>query len=297
MSRYQILFLCLARDCQDTLPGFLSYLKLLEKYELRCCAIIGENGSNDRTRELIEQAIGPQIDLLDTKFMEHGQSRLARMAMGRQALLELAKSREQAQDYICVTDLDEVMREPPEPEAVISAMERLKADDNLFAIGAASRPVYYDLLSLRAEGQNYSGLNAEIAAAKKKPFSYFQFHQRRIYSKQRTIAQLNPIPCASSFNGFCLYRAFDYLLGSYRGHDEADVCEHVTLNLSIGRVTGKQMLIAPELFIRAPADHTPVGLSRFWWNRLKERFPTFRLWHKIVIAFVIAQWISRGLLR
>jgi hypothetical protein len=271
-----VLFLCLARDCADTIPLFFAYLERLAGYGFRYTAIIGENGSSDRTRMLIEEAAGPKITLLDTAFMEEGGSRLIRMAMGRQALLDAAEARGIGEDYICVCDLDNVMAIPPDPAAVRASIERLQTDATLFAIGASSFPVYYDVLSLRIAGcDSLSSLNTEIADAKKRPLSYFRFYQERIYRNQRLMTSAAPILCASSFNGFCLYKASDYRLGSYRAGDEADVCEHVNLNLSIGSITGKKMLISPDLVIQAPADHIPVGFFRFWADRIRERVPRF----------------------
>ena len=269
---FRVLFLCLARDCADTIPRFFAYLKRLEACGLNCTAIIGENGSSDRTRALIEEVAGPKIALLDTSFTEQGGNRLSRMAIGRQGLLEAAEARGAFEDYVCVTDLDNVMLAPPDPLAVRSAVERLQADRSLFAIGASSIPVYYDLLSLRAEGQeSLTGLNSELSRAKRNPLTYFRFHRQRIYKNQRLITSLIPVLCSSSFNGFCCYNASDYRLGSYRARDEADVCEHVNLNLSIGSLTGKRMLISSELVLQAPADHIPVGFVRFWTDRIRER--------------------------
>jgi hypothetical protein len=263
-----VLFLCLARDCEQTIPIFFAYLELLEKYGFHCTGIVGENGSRDRTRMLIEQAVGPRIELLDTTFMAAGASRLERMAIGRQALLERARARLEPGEYVCVADLDNVMIAPPDPTGVRTAIERLRTGKALFAVGATSDPVYYDLLSVRADGHDYSKMNAEITDAKRNPLTYFRFHQRRIYRNQRLLTQPEPILCTSSFNGFCLYNGKDYRLGTYRARDEADVCEHVTLNLSIASRTGKAMLIAPELIIQAPADHAPVGFLRFWRDRI-----------------------------
>jgi len=255
VSPIGILFLCLARNCAKTLPLFFAYLKHLEGQEFRCRAIIGENGSSDGTRTLIEQANGPRLELLDTTFMADAKSRLVRMAVGRQAILEAAEARGIAEDYICVCDLDNVMTKPPNAAIVRTAIERLRTDKTLFAIGATSSPVYYDLLSLRVEGHDLSHLNAEITVAKKKPLSYYRFYQQRIYSNQRLMTRSDPIFCASSFNGFCIYNSHDYRLGSYRAPDEAEVCEHVSLNLSVGFITGKRIQIMPELTIQAPTDH------------------------------------------
>ena len=76
--------------------------------------------------------------------MEQGNSRLVRMAIGRQSLLEAANDRAADTDYVGVVDLDDAVLEPPTPEAVIKGIERLQVDRSLFAIGATSRPVYYD---------------------------------------------------------------------------------------------------------------------------------------------------------
>jgi hypothetical protein len=266
----RIQFLSLARDCANTIPLFFAYLERLEKHGLCCTAIIGENGSRDDTRSLIEQAAGPRIALLDTSTMAESRSRLKRMAIGRQALLEAAKARDIGEDYICVMDLDNVMAMSPAPAVVRAVIDCLQADTTLFAIGATSVPFYYDLLSLRVEGFDYlSNLNTDITEAKKKPFSYYQFHKEHIYNNQKLMTRATPILCFSSFNGFCLYNAEDYRLGSYRARDEADVCEHVSLNLSIGRITGKKMMISPDLVIQVPEDHAPVGFFRFWFDRMK----------------------------
>lgn len=200
------------------------------------------------------------------------------MAMGRQALLDAAKARDIGIDYICVMDLDNVIAMPPAPAAVRAVIDCLQADTTLFAISATSFPVYYDLLSLRVEGFDFlSNLNTEITEAKKKPFSYHRFHKEHIYNNQKLMTRATPVLCASSFNGFCLYNAEDYRLGSYRARDEADVCEHVSFNLSIGRITDKKMMISPDLVIKTPEDHAPVGIYRFWTDRVKKEFSNFRI--------------------
>jgi hypothetical protein len=83
------------------------------------------------------------------------------------------------------------------------------------------------------------------------------------------ISRSSPIYCLSSFNGFCLYNRRDYCLGNYRADDEALVCEHVKLNLSVSLATGKRMLIAPEVVLQAPPAHIPVNFPRFWVDRFR----------------------------
>jgi hypothetical protein len=266
----KILFLCLARNCEKTLPGFFLYLRSLEQHGMICSAIIGENGSRDHTRTLIERTAHQGIELLDTGFMTGIPDRLTRMAAGRQALLEKSLQKSHLQ-LICVADLDNVMLKPPSPGSFASAAARLQRDPTLFAVGATSYPVYYDLLSFRNAQYDFSTLNVRIQAAKRAPLTYFRFHHEHIYRHQRTITYSKPLVCDSSFNGLCIYNAGDYRLGSYRAPDEKDVCEHVSMNISIARATDKRMLVAPELRLATPADHGPVGFVRFWYDRIKER--------------------------
>ena len=100
--------------------------------------------------------------------------------------------------------------------------------------------------------------------------TYYHFHKTRIYQPQRDFTTTAPVICQSSFNGFCLYGADDYLQGSYRAQDEAAVCEHVSMNLSLGERTGKHMVIAPDLQVQTPEDHSPVGFVRFWYDRMRD---------------------------
>jgi hypothetical protein len=267
-----ILFLCLARNCAATLPAFFAFLRQLDGNGFSCSAIIGENGSTDASRTLIEEAAGPKIVLFDTQCMVGVDQRLRRLSVGRQALVEAALARGLREQYVCVADLDNVMTAPPSPKAIHAAIASLESNPALFAIGATSRPVYYDLLALRAEGMEFlENLHCAIEAAKKKLWSYYRFHQERIYRIQRQMTGRVPMLCDSSFNGICFYRACDYRLGSYRAADEAEVCDHVIFNRSIARLSGRKMMISPDLVLQAPADHAPVGFLRFWADRVRRR--------------------------
>ena len=264
----------MARDCAETLPNFFSYIRRLESRGLTCSAIIGENGSSDDTRHLIEQG-GSGISLLNLSFLSDYRDRLRRMAVGRQSLLQEAARLGAEPDYICITDLDNVMLEPPDVDAVIQTLQRLRTNPGLFAIGATSRPVYYDLLSFQNETYEYSQLFRKLQSAKHNLFSYYRFHRKEIYDQQELITKLQSPVCASSFNGMCFYHGRDYLKGSYRAHNEVFVCEHVTFNLSLGRITGRNMIVSDELILRTPSDHAPVSFVGFWRNRVRERLSSW----------------------
>lgn len=278
-----VLFLGLAKNCRRTLPGFFDHLDALSTFDsrsFRVHAVLGENGSRDGTRQRIEErrAADPRVELFDTTFMGKSSNRLRRMAVGREALLQkFAKHRRV--DYVIVCDLDDVMLIPPHPAAVLRAIERLLNDPKLFAVGATSYPYFYDLLALRAGGIDYSMATlSEIELAKQNPLFYYRFQKRRLYDNRKQFTSNEPIEVQSSFNGYVIYNAADYILGTYRGPDEHTVCEHVTLHERIVEVTGKHMMIVPELRMHTPHEHLPVGFTRFWWDRSVKLAK--RLWSK-----------------
>ena len=270
-SAHSILFLCLARDCEATLPRFFTYIQELNEAGIPAAALVGENGSRDRTRALLQAAAGARLAWLDTGFMAVSPERLTRMAMGRESLLTEARRLQLGEAYICVVDLDGVMAAPPSPPAMHAALACLAGDPSLFALSASSYPVYYDLLSLRSTGHDYRTLHKDLVQAKRNPLTYYRFHRRAIYRHQREMTQTADIPCLSSFNGLCLYRAGNYYAGTYRALDEAEICEHVSLNLAIAQATQKTMMISSALRLQAPADHIPVNIVRFWFDRIRER--------------------------
>jgi hypothetical protein len=265
MNQTTLLFLCLARDSARDLPEFSAYLWRLHQRGFKCHAIVGENGSHDNSRNLIKKSLN--ITLIDTSFMESSRNRFERMARGREALLVAA--RELAVDYTIVADLD-AFASPPHPDGIEAAIRRLQNDTSLFAVGTTSKPVYYDLLSLKAPPRyDPSGWIAETRQAQRNPFTYYAWMKRRVYAARRAVQiPAEGLRVDSSFNGFVIYNAEDYRRGSYRARDETKVCEHVNFHQSIARQTSRHMIIGPELVIRTPDDHAPVGFWRFWRDRL-----------------------------
>jgi hypothetical protein len=271
-----ILFLGLARNCAPTLPAFFAFLQELQRAGFSCSATIGEDGSSDSTRNLIEEAAGLGVSRIDTSFMKSESSRLRRMAIGRQFLLDQVHARGICAQFICVADLDDAIAAPPSIQMVRAAIQILDNDHSLFAVGATSEPVYYDLYSLRATGFEFlSDLPERFDHARKQPFTYHRFLQRDVYPVEHAVTGLIPLRCESSFNGICFYRAADFVLGSYRSSLEATECEHVTFNQSIVKASGKQMLISSHLILRAPPKHIPVGFVDFWTSRICTRLRVF----------------------
>jgi hypothetical protein len=264
----KLLFLSLAQNCASTLPFFLHFLGELQRSGLNCAALIGENGSRDQTRALILKASPYNVHLCETDFLQSEPRRLVRMAQGRETLLTMAHEGWPDAQYICVVDLDNVFALPPQLHVMREIMTALSEDSSLFAVGASSSPVYYDLLALRTPLVDCSSLYSRIKSAQSNPFTYFHFHKQSVYPAQRKISQLLPLRCASSFNGMCIYKASRYYRGTYRADNENLVCEHVTMNASIGLRFAEEMLISDRLVLATPPDHGPATLFSFLMRRL-----------------------------
>ena len=53
-----------------------------------------------------------------------------------------------------------------------------------------------------------------------------------------------PVPVASAFGGFCIYRTAAYLKGTYDGTRD---CEHVEMHRSIAKATGQRLYLCPGM--------------------------------------------------
>lgn len=266
---YDIVLLALARDCARTLPSFfraMDYLGAEGAFEVS--AIIGENGSRDSTRALLEAAAAanPRIRVVDTSSMAAAHCRLQRMAIGRELLAQhIDKS---SLGVVCVVDVDEPFLECIPPETLYDAINRLMSDESIFAVAASSRPTFYDLLAYEDDSCSFETLQKDLTGLKRHPFAYYRLFRNVVYPAQRRLTSDFDIRCRSSFNGLALYDAQTYVLGSYLPSAQSDFpCEHVTFNRSLCAVTGRRMVVSASLVLPTPVEHGPRTLAGFVWQR------------------------------
>ncbi|UMY18611.1 glycosyltransferase family 2 protein [Methylobacterium organophilum] len=265
-----ITILGLARDCARTIPNLLGLIDALQASGITTQAIIGENGSRDGTRPLLDAAAARgRLRILDTGFMaEHG--RLKRMALGREALAGAARESGIASKVVCVVDLDTPMAVTPDAASLRQAMRRLLADDAIFAAAATSRPSYYDLIAFDDGQASFEHLLDEIHARETNPLRYYSLFRDVIYPAQEALTSERVLYCISAFNGLCLYRSEDYATGSYCTGSRFDLCEHLTFNRSVAAATGKSMIIDPLLRVAMPPEHCRKSFVAFWVQRARK---------------------------
>lgn len=261
---YDIVFLALARDCARTVPSALRALERFEASGLSVHALIGENGSKDSTRELLDHRL---VSVVDTSAMSAVSDRLERMALGRQIMADHAA--DFATDVVAVVDLDEPFLEWVEPGALVDKIRRLK-DGRVFALAASSRPAYYDLLAFEDESRSFTGLEQQISRRQRNPVEYYKFFRDVIYPAQGELTTDDDIACRSAFNGLCLYLAEDYALGSYLADDGDWVCEHVIFNRKVAARTGRRMVVDGSIQLPTPLEHGRRSLPGFVLQRVKK---------------------------
>ena len=274
--KFNFIFLGLAQNCEPFIPNLFKFLDEIEGAGYSCRVLVGENGSSDSTRSLLEEgARSRNMDVFNTDFMRKVPSRLARMAEGRQHLKSKIEDLNIEADYVCVLDLDTVMTRVPQVEKFINTSVKLgNSAEDYFAASAVSKPHYYDLIAYEDEKENFEHHLIEAREAQKNPITYYWKMKRIVDEPKLRLTTSHDRSCISAFNGMALYLYADYLEGIYTGPRE--ICEHLVFNRVLHERTGKRMLVCTDIELATPADHQNCGFIPFWFRRIKKLPRYFR---------------------
>jgi hypothetical protein len=266
----RLLVLALARDCALYLPRLFAFLDALNEGGEQPHAFVGENGSRDGTRALIEARACDRgdVSLVDTAAMAGVQGRYDRMALGRDIVAAAAVAG--SDESVILLDLDSVIEHLPTPGQIGRAVALLQTRPELAGIAASSRPYYYDLLALRWPGRFERDVGPEIDRHRRHPLRYYQTFRSLIYPAQRRVTAATDRRCTSAFNGMCLYRAGDYFAQTYSATGPLAVCEHVPFNEAICARGDRRILISDDLPVAMPAEHGPVSAAGFFVGRTRK---------------------------
>lgn len=254
VRRPVIAVLGLARDCSGTLNLHFEELMKLTEIGFDWYVIIGENASRDSTRNILESAsIELPLEIVATDEMAQHSDRLRRMAVGRQLLHEKLQRKSKPPDYVVVIDFDLSGRGVC--QAIGQGVEFLSENPDYFAVGATSRPRYYDLLAFESPQLSFEWLGATDFTAQSK-IDTLKMHARRIKPAQEALTDYDStIPCVSTFNGLCIYRYQAFALGTYLDSAETPRCEHITFNRQVGELSRLKIAIHPRVVVDAPSQY------------------------------------------
>jgi hypothetical protein len=252
LAERRIIFLGCARDCEQRLEGTVKVLQRLGKSFMSHEIVIYENDSRDKTRELLNKlsktnrltVIGSNE--LDALF----PLRTERIAHARNSLLEwVRRNREIAPDYVCWADMDGVVLENFSDTGFYSCFKYPRAWEAVFPV---TEKFYYDIWALR---HSYICPDDYVKFMRSAPRSLGVNLAVAIgaYSRQLNLRSLEGwLKVDSAFGGMAIYRWESISDKRYVGVSDGDVvCEHVPLNLSVGK-SGGRLYINPAFVVSYP---------------------------------------------
>ena len=249
-------FVGLARDCEPYLPSVLRQIDDLGSLFSEYWVVIGENGSQDRSLELLrrwEQRRGDsRFTVVVVSAADEISDRFHRLALLRNHVHKVAEALcpPEEGDTQIVMDLDEV-NAWVDVDGFAEALRELWSNP-WGGLTANQQGVYYDRWALVTKGapkrcmEGHWGLCwGLVPYSIEIPWLWA--------SVGRIPADARPFPVISAFGGMAIYRR-DAILGSaYSGTlGRRSVCEHVPFHIDLAKRTGLSLGIAPCLLNRGP---------------------------------------------
>ena len=251
-----IAFLGLAQNCSKYLPKFFDVIKdisLSKNVEV----LIGENGSDDYTFEVIQKNIdvNNKITFVDTTFIEQFPDRIKRLALARQKLKNYLINRNINPKFVCVVDLDDVLNKNFNRDLIDNLLKILENDNNkYFGVSLNSEPYYYDILNFESDEFPNKGVKQ---LQNNRSINSYPARKKFIYSVQKSLTKKKKFDCISGFNGLCLYIYKDFIQSDYLEKNNDPSPEHLYLNRNLCHKTGKRILVTENL-LQMPQEHKPL---------------------------------------
>ena len=282
MSKYNFVFLCLARDCADYLDIFFNFLDTFPT-KVSSKIIFGENNSRDNTKKKINDYIHKSKKnhkLLNLTSLNKINDRIERITKGRHLLKNYLIKKKIKSDYVCVMDLDNVLSKElnlnyAKFKKLVNSLK--KKNNKLNGISVKSKPYYYDILAFKSK--KFDLPNILQIQRSKQFFNAYYLRKKYIYSLQRKINKQKKLMTISSFNGLCLYNYDDYILGDYYYRENKLINsnkllnEHMKFNLSLNKLNKKHILIDDIFKLKTPEEHIPASnFFNFIYNKIKNFF-------------------------
>ena len=254
----KVVFAGCARDCEKYLEKILSNINYYTSLFEKSYQIIVENGSKDRTREILKSKKNPNCYYLFDDNLDQYKTRGERLERARNKIIEKIKSEPDLRncDLLVILDCDDTGEYRINNENISKSLEFLFSKKNIAGIFANQLGTYYDMWALRDEKYCKNDFWAEILqniCAKLYPID--QTSPKILeevndnYIKKKTYSfniNQDPINVYSAFGGFGIYKMENVLNNKrlYEGTQTIDLkfkdntttkvkfqkCEHVNFN-------------------------------------------------------------------
>ena len=253
-----VVFVGCARDCGDTLLKSLENIKIYSSFFNLTYQVIVENGSKDKTREILKKNKNQNNYYLFEDHLNELPYRGQRLEKARNAIIQKIKSNNDLSkcDILIVLDLDGSGNYLINEKNILDAIKFLYSKVSIGAVFANQLGTYYDMWTLRDEIYCKNDFWAEVLKniTKKilpgeKITNEIISEVKKDYIDKNTFSfnkDSPPIKVSSAFGGFGIYK-MNYVLKNKRYYEGTQIvdlsfkdntraktkfqkCEHVNFN-------------------------------------------------------------------
>ena len=273
----KVIFAGCARDCAAFLPDTINNIRSYSKLFKESHTVIVENGSKDKTKEILNQNLNENDLFLFREDLTKLPVRGQRLEAARNLIVETIKENEKLKncDLFIMMDLDDMGTYQINDQDILKAVTFLFSDNKNGAVFANQLGTYYDIWTLR--DQKYSKTDFWVDVIKfliKNKDSSEQISREMLIEVKKKILDkkifsfdpsMSPILVESAFGGFGIYKMKNVLnnVNKYKGTQSIEViskdekkiklkyqkCEHVNFNQGLAE-QNLNLYILPYLINR-----------------------------------------------
>ena len=213
----------LCKDVEKELPVVLQNMKKMASYFDKSQIIIFENGSKDKTREILSKT--DNVTVIGSNDIVNGiTNRIERIMKIRNYILEYVKQKNIHPDYLISCDMDDVLTH-------MEGFETCFETSDWSATFPISNGRYYDIYALRNENVQ-SDCWIDIEKAIRNGMDPEMAKEQFVYQHQKDYRNQASFNVISAFNGIGVYKwskiqHLKYTIDSQNG------CEHVLFHKNI----------------------------------------------------------------
>lgn len=261
MNELKVVFAGCARDCSTHLPETIKNIRSYSKLFKESYTLIVENGSKDKTKEILNQNLNENDIFLFREDLNQLPNRGQRLESARNIIIDTIRDNEKLKncDLFVVIDLDDVGTYKINDQDILKAVEFLFSKKKIGAVFANQLGTYYDMWTLRDQRYCKNDFWVEVLQlliknknlAEQISKDNFIEVKKRIIDKKTISFDVNmpPILVESAFGGFGMYKMKNVINNKqkYIGVQNIEViskdkkkiklkyqkCEHVNFNQGI----------------------------------------------------------------
>ena len=261
LKNIKVVFAGCARDCSSFLPDTIKNIRTYSKLFKESYTVIVENGSKDKTKEILNQNLSENDLFLFREELTRLPTRGQRLETARNIIIETIRENDKLNDcdLFIMIDLDDVGTYRINDKDISKAVEFLLSKKENGAVFANQLGTYYDVWTLRDQKycKNDFWVEALQFLIKNKNLSEQVSKDNFIEAKKEIIDKktfsfnvtMPPILVQSAFGGFGIYKMKNVLNNKkkYKGVQNIEViskdkkkiklkyqkCEHVNFNKGI----------------------------------------------------------------